>query len=153
MSKVVNEKLETLFAIEFGQLLENYLLSNALRESLVGIICSCLNLKSKQQLSQVFAGYDTPSTANIFELIRTINDPELTLRFLRMQTTLNVENVSLENTQNQDGLELLTSVVNDPENTEEVPYWERENSDESDRSDDDFFKELGDMSLLKNINF
>lgn len=88
MKKQNSRNLDTLFAIEFGQLLENHLLVRSNRDELKGILCSSLGLKNENQLAQVFAGYDTPSTANIFELIRTLNDQEFTNRFLNLQTTL-----------------------------------------------------------------
>lgn len=88
MKKQNSRNLDTLFAIEFGQLLENHLLVRSNRDELIGILCSSLGLKNENQLAQVFAGYDTPSTANIFELIRTLNDQEFTDRFLNLQTTL-----------------------------------------------------------------
>lgn len=81
------KNLDTLFAVEFGQLLENYLFSSANRAELAKIISSSLGLKSENQLAQLYAGYDTPTTAGIFELIRTINDPEFTERFFKLQTT------------------------------------------------------------------
>lgn len=82
------ERLETMFALEFGQLLENHIFASSIREKEIEIVCSSLGLRSKQQLAQIYAGYDTPSTANIFELIRTLNSPEFTERFLTLQTTL-----------------------------------------------------------------
>ena len=88
MIKQNQRNLDTLFAIEFGQLLENHLLVRSNRDELIGILCSSLGLKNENQLAQIFAGYDTPSTANIFELIRTLNDQEFTNRFLNLQTTL-----------------------------------------------------------------
>lgn len=142
-----NEKLETLFAIEFGQLVENYLFSNPMREQLTETICSCLQLRSKQQLAQIFAGYDTPSTANIFELIRSINDPEFTERFFKLQTTL--PNLDVQNK-----VAAEVEVVPEPTDVDTRPYWQRELPDENDlRNEDVFGDELGDMSLLKDFKF
>ena len=141
-----NEKLETLFAIEFGQLLENYLYSNTLREELTEVICSCLQLRNKQHLAQIFAGYDVPSTANIFELIRTLNDDEFTDRFFKLQTTL--PNKELQNK------EVEPAVEPAPEPERAVPYWLREEPDDNDlRHTDEMSDELGDMSLLKDFKF
>ena len=81
------KNLDTIFAVEFGQLLENFLFSSADRDRHRKVICSCLGLKNENQLAQIFAGYDTPTTAGIFELIRTLNHPEFTERFFRLQTT------------------------------------------------------------------
>lgn len=81
------KNLDTIFAVEFGQLLENFLFSSADRDRQRKVICSCLGLKNENQLAQIFAGYDTPTTAGIFELIRTLNHPEFTERFFRLQTT------------------------------------------------------------------
>lgn len=142
-----NEKLETLFAIEFGQLVENYLYSNPLREQLTEVICSCLQLRSKQQLAQIFAGYDVPSTANIFELIRTLNDDEFTERFFKLQTTL--PDTSVQAKEAPEPVEPIKPVEVDPR-----PYWQRELPDENDlRNEDVFADELGDMSLLKDFKF
>lgn len=85
----MNKKnLDTIFALEFGQLLENFLYSSIDRDEQTKIICSSLGLKNQNQLAQIFAGYDVPTTASIFELIRTLNDQRLTDRFLNLQTTL-----------------------------------------------------------------
>ena len=81
------KNLDTIFAVEFGQLLENFLFSSADRDRQRKVICSCLGLKNENQLAQIFAGYDTPTTAGIFELIRTLNHPEFTERFFQLQTT------------------------------------------------------------------
>ena len=112
------ERLEMLFAIEFGQLLENHVFGSTNKEELTEIIRSSLGLRSKQQLAQVYAGYDIPSTANIFELIRTLNDPDFTHRFLNLNTALpnllkDKEAVAAEPTQTE-----KTKKVK-----EEVPYW------------------------------
>ena len=141
-----NERLETIFALEFGQLLENYLMSQVSRAELTEIICSCLQLRSRQQLAQIFTGYDTPSTANIFELLRTINDPELTQRFLGLQTTL----PNLAVSEKQQTAELSRS--SKPKDLR--PYWERGNSEDEDlRLNDSIFDELGDLELLTDLKF
>lgn len=124
-----NEKLETLFALEFGQLLENYLYASAMKEQVTEIICSSLGLKSKQQLSQIFAGYDTPSTANIFELIRTLNDPNFTGGFLLLQTTLMGVNLDDAIPQTKTSQE-LSEGISEPTvpRSESCRYWENSTS-------------------------
>ena len=77
--------VDTIFALEFGQLLENHLFASPNRDAELEIIISSLNLKTKNQLAQVFAGYDVPTTASIFELLRTVNNPELTERFFNLR--------------------------------------------------------------------
>ena len=77
--------VDTIFALEFGQLLENHLFASPNRDAELEIIISSLNLKTKNQLAQVFAGYDVPTTASIFELIRTLNNPEFTERFFNLK--------------------------------------------------------------------
>lgn len=144
-----NEKLETLFAIEFGQLIENYLYANPFRDQLIDVVCSCLQLRSKQQLAQVYAGYDTPSTANIFELLRTLNDPELNTRFFGMQTTLPTIDVKAK-------VEVAEPVKKQAEPVDTRPYWEREEPNNFDtRKSDVMGDELADMDMdmLKNFNF
>ena len=84
----MKKNLDTIFALEFGQLLENYLFGCVDRERQMDVICSCLGLRNRNQLAQIYAGYDTPTTASIFELIRNLNDKEFTDRFLNLQTTL-----------------------------------------------------------------
>lgn len=142
-----NEKLETLFAIEFGQLLENYLFANPLREQIIDVVCSCLQLRNKQQLAQVYAGYDVPSTANIFELLRTLNDQELIQRFFKLQTTLPSFVVA------DKVPEIIeVNIVEEPIDTR--PYWQREEPNEYDlRKNDSMNDELGDMDLLKDFKF
>lgn len=86
--------VDTIFALEFGQLLENHLFASPNREAELEIIISSLNLKTKNQLAQVFAGYDVPTTASIFELIRTLNNPEFTERFFNLKAVnLGVQHV------------------------------------------------------------
>lgn len=86
--------VDTIFALEFGQLLENHLFASPNRDAELEIIISSLNLKTKNQLAQVFAGYDVPTTASIFELIRTLNNPEFTERFFNLKAVnLGVQNV------------------------------------------------------------
>ena len=65
------KNLDTIFAVEFGQLLENFLFSSADRDRQRKVICSCLGLKNENQLAQIFAGYDTPTTAGIFILLES----------------------------------------------------------------------------------
>lgn len=85
--------VDTIFALEFGQLLENHLFASPNRDAELEIIISSLNLKTKNQLAQVFAGYDVPTTASIFELIRTLNNPEFTERFFNLKAVnLGVQN-------------------------------------------------------------
>lgn len=81
------KNLDTLFALEFGQMLENHLYGSPNKDELKQLICSCFQLKSENQLAQIFTGFDTPTTAAIFELIRTLNDDGFTQRFFMMQTT------------------------------------------------------------------
>ena len=86
--------VDTIFALEFGQLLENHLFASPNRDAELEIIISSLNLKTKNQLAQVFAGYDVPTTASIFELIRTLNNPEFTERFFNLKAVnLGVQHV------------------------------------------------------------
>lgn len=80
------KNLDTIFALEFGQLLENHLFASPEREKELEIICSSLNIRNKNQLAQVYAGYDVPTTASIFELIRTLNNAEFTERFFKLKT-------------------------------------------------------------------
>ena len=92
--------VDTIFALEFGQLLENHLFASPNRDAELEIIISSLNLKTKNQLAQVFAGYDVPTTASIFELIRTLNNPEFTERFFNLKAVnLGVQNVGSTITQ------------------------------------------------------
>lgn len=81
----MQKNLDTLFAVEFGQLLENHLFGSSNRDEEKKIICSSLGLRSENQLAQIFAGYDMPTTASIFELIRTLNNPEFTERFFKLR--------------------------------------------------------------------
>ena len=80
------KNLDTIFALEFGQLLENHLFASPEREKELEIICSSLNIRNKNQLAQIYAGYDVPTTASIFELIRTLNNPEFTERFFNLKS-------------------------------------------------------------------
>mgnify|MGYP006891894241 CR=1 FL=1 len=89
------KNLDTIFALEFGQLLENHLFASPEREKELEIICSSLNIRNKNQLAQVYAGYDVPTTASIFELIRTLNNAEFTERFFKLKTVnLGGQNIS-----------------------------------------------------------
>lgn len=80
------KNLDTIFALEFGQLLENHLFASPEREKELEIICSSLNIRNKNQLAQIYAGYDVPTTASIFELIRTLNNAEFTERFFNLKS-------------------------------------------------------------------
>ena len=80
------KNLDTIFALEFGQLLENHLFASPEREKELEIICSSLNIRNKNQLAQIYAGYDVPTTAIIFELIRTLNNAEFTERFFNLKS-------------------------------------------------------------------
>ena len=82
----MTKNLDTIFALEFGQLLENHLFASPEREKELEIICSSLNIRNKNQLAQIYAGYDVPTTASIFELIRTLNNPEFTERFFNLKS-------------------------------------------------------------------
>lgn len=94
--------VDTIFALEFGQLLENHLFASPNRDAELEIIISSLNLKTKNQLAQVFAGYDVPTTASIFELIRTLNNPEFTERFFNLKAVnLGVQHVGSTITQTE----------------------------------------------------
>lgn len=78
--------IDTLFSIEFGQTLENYLFSSVNRDAEIQVITETLGLRSYNQLAQIFLGYDTPSTALIFELLRVLNSSDLTHRFLNLKS-------------------------------------------------------------------
>ena len=80
------KNLDTIFALEFGQLLENHLFASPERDKELEIICSSLNIRNKNQLAQIYAGYDVPTTASIFELIRTLNNAEFTERFFNLKS-------------------------------------------------------------------
>ena len=82
----MTKNLDTIFALEFGQLLENHLFASPEREKELEIICSSLNIRNKNQLAQIYAGYDVPTTASIFELIRTLNNTEFTERFFNLKS-------------------------------------------------------------------
>lgn len=94
------KNLDTIFALEFGQLLENHLFASPEREKELEIICSSLNIRNKNQLAQIYAGYDVPTTASIFELIRTLNNAEFTERFF------NLKSVNLGGQNKSDNLEI-----------------------------------------------
>lgn len=115
------ERLETMFALEFGQLLENHIFGSSVKEEVTEIICSSLGLRSRQQLAQIFAGYDTPSTANIFELIRTLNSPQFTERFLSLQTTLLNQSLEVRNKALEPARVEETATITE---TPQRPYWE-----------------------------
>lgn len=82
----MTKNLDTIFALEFGQLLENHLFASPERDKELEIICSSLNIRNKNQLAQIYIGYDVPTTASIFELIRTLNNPEFTERFFNLKS-------------------------------------------------------------------
>ena len=138
------ERLETMFALEFGQLLENHIFASPVREQIKEVICSSLGLRSHQQLAQIFAGYDTPSTANIFELIRTLNDQEFTDRFLTLQTTL----FGVHNTVDTPKVK---PVETEPKPVDDTPYWMREDTQlpefTDNRSQDPMMGEFGDLDF------
>lgn len=76
--------LDTRFAVDFGNLLEGYLEQQG-NLNLITDVCFLLEI-DKAELSQIFNGYDTPSTAIIFELLKTIGDKELMWEFLQLPT-------------------------------------------------------------------
>ena len=94
------KNLDTIFALEFGQLLENHLFASPEREKELEIICSSLNIRNKNQLAQIYAGYDVPTTASIFELIRTLNNAEFTERFFNLKS-VNLGGQNALNTQEE----------------------------------------------------
>lgn len=107
--------VDTIFALEFGQLLENHLFASPNRDAELEIIISSLNLKTKNQLAQVFAGYDVPTTASIFELIRTLNNPEFTERFFNLKAVnLGVQNVGSTIAQTETDHNIPTSYSEPP---------------------------------------
>ena len=107
--------VDTIFALEFGQLLENHLFASPNRDAELEIIISSLNLKTKNQLAQVFAGYDVPTTASIFELIRTLNNPEFTERFFNLKAVnLGVQHaLSTQEVVKEPEVEKLASMASD----------------------------------------
>lgn len=119
-------KLDSLFAIEFGQMLENHLFGSQNREKELEIILSSLGLKSKNQLAQIFAGYDTPTTASIFELMRTLNSAEFNQRFFMLKTVnIGVQNVNVATTQTNTN---LSEVSDEPSFSGQITGWDGENS-------------------------
>ena len=139
------ERLETMFALEFGQLLENHIFASPIREKITEIICSSLGLRSRQQLAQIFAGYDTPSTANIFELIRTLNNQEFTDRFLTLQTTM----FGIYNTLESPSIH-VQEVPETKIDQDSKQYWLNEDPTPEftdDRSKDPLMAEFGDLDF------
>ncbi len=136
------KNLDTIFAVEFGQLLENFLFSSADRDRQRKVICSCLGLKNENQLAQIFAGYDTPTTAGIFELIRTLNHPEFTERFFRLQTT-NIGGTS-------NGINVATQADSNVPTTNSQPPISKPDFQESTQSRSIF---LNDDSEMGDIDF
>lgn len=115
------KNLDTIFALEFGQLLENHLFASPEREKELEIICSSLNIRNKNQLAQVYAGYDVPTTASIFELIRTLNNAEFTERFFKLKT-VNLggqntsENLEISKTHQEDEPKFLSNYFDNEPN-------------------------------------
>lgn len=131
------KNLDTIFALEFGQLLENHLFASPEREKELEIICSSLNIRNKNQLAQVYAGYDVPTTASIFELIRTLNNAEFTERFFKLKT-VNLggqnksENLEISNTHQEDEPKFLSNYFDNEPNdlrNEQLKYSEFEFED------------------------
>ena len=115
------KNLDTIFALEFGQLLENHLFASPEREKELEIICSSLNIRNKNQLAQVYAGYDVPTTASIFELIRTLNNAEFTERFFKLKTVnlggqKSSENLEISKTHQEDESKFLSNYFDNEPN-------------------------------------
>lgn len=115
------KNLDTIFALEFGQLLENHLFASPEREKELEIICSSLNIRNKNQLAQVYAGYDVPTTASIFELIRTLNNAEFTERFFKLKTVnlggqKKSENLEISKTHQEDEAKFLSNYFDNEPN-------------------------------------
>ena len=121
------KNVDTIFALEFGQLLENHLFASPNRDEELEIICSSLNLKSRNQLAQVYAGYDVPTTASIFELIRTLNNAEFIERFFKLKS-VNLGVIHGDSTSTgQTGNHFSTS-DNQPPVSGQITGWNGENS-------------------------
>ena len=122
------KNLDTIFALEFGQLLENHLFASPEREKELEIICSSLNIRNKNQLAQIYAGYDVPTTASIFELIRTLNNAEFTERFFNLKSVnlggQNGRHLVVERETDQD----LSTLNHQSPISGQVPSRRRENS-------------------------
>ena len=122
------KNLDTIFALEFGQLLENHLFASPEREKELEIICSSLNIRNKNQLAQIYAGYDVPTTASIFELIRTLNNPEFTERFFNLKSVnlggQNVRTFVVEREADQD----LSTLDRQSQISGQIPSGDWENS-------------------------
>lgn len=122
------KNLDTIFALEFGQLLENHLFASPEREKELEIICSSLNIRNKNQLAQIYAGYDVPTTASIFELIRTLNNPEFTERFFNLKSVnlggQNVRTFVVEREADQD----LSTLDHQSQISGQIPSGDGENS-------------------------
>ena len=117
----MTKNLDTIFALEFGQLLENHLFASPERDKELEIICSSLNIRNKNQLAQIYIGYDVPTTASIFELIRTLNNPEFTERFFNLKS-VNLggqnksENLEISNTHQEDEPKFLSNYFDNEPN-------------------------------------
>ena len=115
------KNLDTIFALEFGQLLENHLFASPERDKELEIICSSLNIRNKNQLAQIYAGYDVPTTASIFELIRTLNNAEFTERFFNLKS-VNLggqnksENLEISKTYQEDEPKFLSNYFDNESN-------------------------------------
>lgn len=115
------KNLDTIFALEFGQLLENHLFASPERDKELEIICSSLNIRNKNQLAQIYAGYDVPTTASIFELIRTLNNAEFTERFFNLKSVNlggqnNSENLEISKTHQEDEPKFLSNYFDNEPN-------------------------------------
>lgn len=144
----VQKNLDTLFALEFGQMLENHLFSSSNKQKVMEDICSCFELKSENQLAQIFTGFDTPTTAAIFELIRTLDDEEFTQRFFQMQTTNVNSKIKIGSEPESESVVSQDETVNTVESTED--YFKRVDKAFNDSTDDDDDNEFGniDFSIL-----
>lgn len=144
----VQKNLDTLFALEFGQMLENHLFSSSNKQKVMEDICGCFELKSENQLAQIFTGFDTPTTAAIFELIRTLDDEEFTQRFFQMQTTNVNSKIKIGSEPESESVVSQDETVNTVESTED--YFKRVDKAFNDSTDDDDDNEFGniDFSIL-----
>lgn len=147
--KKTQKNLDTIFSLEFGQMLENHLFGSSNKQQIMEIVCSCFELKSENQLAQIFTGFDTPTTAAIFELIRSLNDENFTKKFFEMQTTsVNVKVKIGEESEekNETALTLNPHVVE----TKQEYFKRVDQAFNSDNPDDDDGNEFGniDFSIL-----
>ena len=87
-----------------------------------------LKHSNKNQLAQVYAGYDVPTTASIFELIRTLNNAEFTERFFKLKTVnLGGQNVRTATVERETDQDLSTSNYQPPFSGQ-IPGRDGENS-------------------------